>query len=82
MKHYVENKKKVLKEELQSLFLVGNVELSPTNPRASTTLPTAQPKMAIAIFGFGLTHSLQTKTPNLFGNIGKFGKLHLNRRKK
>jgi len=27
------------------------------NPLKNTTLPTAQPKMATAIFGFGLTHT-------------------------
>jgi hypothetical protein len=41
----------------QSLCRVVKVVL-PTHSRCThTTLPTTQPKMAIAIFGFGLTHA-------------------------
>ena len=55
---------------------IGNAVIVPR-----TALPTAQPKMAIAILASSLP-TLQTKTRNLLGNIGKFGKLHPNWQKR
>jgi len=57
MKHYVENKIKVLKEESQSLSQVGNVVFHHT---IISYTPHCQPhsqKMATPSFGFGLTHA-------------------------
>jgi hypothetical protein len=54
---------------------MGKVVLPTHKPTQNTTLPIAQQEMAIAISCFGLTHSLQTKTRNLFGNIGNIWKI-------
>jgi len=51
----------------------------PQNPRTNTILQTLTASQWLTPSAcFGLTHSLLTKTRNLFGNIGKFGKQNLN----
>ena len=57
MKHYVENKIKVLKEESQSLSQVGNVVFHHTILSHTQHCQPHSQKMAAPFFGFGLTHA-------------------------
>jgi len=51
-------------------FPVSNIVFAqPTNPTLNTILLTAQPKMATAIFGFGLAHALENSSGLVRKNV-------------